>query len=120
MGAAVDHMRHESRFAGVGANAPDGRPFSVLRAHRFAGRDAERAEVTRARPVRPAARTGDIRQGFVYERVPARYAARAIANNTEIDVIWDAIAAEAGAAARRLESAALKTDMAGMGSSTRV
>ena len=31
---------------------------------------------------------GDIRQGFIYERVP-HVALKAIANNTEIDVIWD-------------------------------
>ena len=31
---------------------------------------------------------GDIRQGFVYERVP-HITLKAIANNTEIDVIWD-------------------------------
>ncbi len=31
---------------------------------------------------------GDIRQGFVYERVP-HITLRAIANNTEIDVIWE-------------------------------
>ena len=34
------------------------------------------------------ARYGDIRQGFVYERVP-HITLRAIANNAEIDVIWD-------------------------------
>ena len=31
---------------------------------------------------------GDIRQGFVYERVP-HITLRAIANNTEVDVIWE-------------------------------
>ena len=31
---------------------------------------------------------GDVRQGFVYERVP-HITLRAIANNTEIDVIWE-------------------------------
>ena len=34
------------------------------------------------------ARYGDIRQGFVYERVP-HITLRAIANNAEIDVIWE-------------------------------
>ncbi len=45
------------------------------------------AEVTRtvpsSRPVR-----GDVRHGFVYERLP-HITLKSIANNTEIDVIWD-------------------------------
>lgn len=45
------------------------------------------AEVTRSEtstnPVR-----GDIRQGFVYERVP-HITLKSIANNSEIDVIWE-------------------------------
>ena len=45
------------------------------------------AEVTRAAPsTRQTA--GDIRQGFVYERVP-HITLKSIANNTEIDVIWE-------------------------------
>jgi len=45
------------------------------------------AEITRSIPTSQPAR-GDIRQGFVYERVP-HITLKAIANNTEIDVIWE-------------------------------
>ncbi|MFZ3116486.1 MAG: hypothetical protein WA121_12960, partial [Syntrophales bacterium] len=45
------------------------------------------AEVTRTAPASQPTR-GDIRQGFVYERVP-HITLKSIANNTEIDVIWD-------------------------------
>jgi adenine-specific DNA-methyltransferase len=48
---------------------------------------AKEAEIRRT--VRRAERTfGDIRQGFVYERVP-HITLRVIANNSEIDVIWE-------------------------------
>ena len=45
------------------------------------------AEVTRSAPSSQPTR-GSIRQGFVYERVP-HITLKSIANNTEIDVIWD-------------------------------
>jgi adenine-specific DNA-methyltransferase len=45
------------------------------------------AEVTRSVP-RSAPTRGDIRQGFVYERVP-HVTLKSIANNAEIDVIWE-------------------------------
>lgn len=45
------------------------------------------AEVTRGVPSSQPTR-GNIRQGFVYERVP-HVTLKSIANNTEIDVIWD-------------------------------
>jgi adenine-specific DNA-methyltransferase len=45
------------------------------------------AEVTRSVPSSQPTR-GDIRQGFVYERVP-HITLKSIANNTEIDVIWE-------------------------------
>ena len=45
------------------------------------------AEIERKAPSE-SARYGDIRQGFVYERVP-HITLRAIANNVEIDVIWE-------------------------------
>ncbi len=45
------------------------------------------AEITRAEPSSASTR-GDIRHGFVYERVP-HITLKSIANNTEIDVIWD-------------------------------
>lgn len=44
-------------------------------------------EVTRTPPKTVPTR-GDIRHGFVYERVP-HITLKSIANNTEIDVIWD-------------------------------
>ena len=45
------------------------------------------AEVSRSMPSSQPTR-GDIRQGFVYERVP-HITLKSIANNAEIDVIWD-------------------------------
>jgi adenine-specific DNA-methyltransferase len=45
------------------------------------------AVVSRTAPSSKSTR-GDIRQGFVYERVP-HITLKSIANNTEIDVIWD-------------------------------
>src|SRR3984893_11378227 len=44
-------------------------------------------EVSRTPPKEPPTR-GDIRQGFVYERVP-HITLKSIANNAEIDVIWE-------------------------------
>ena len=49
--------------------------------------DKKEAEITRTEPS-GAATYGDIRQGFVYERVP-HIQLRDIANNAEIDVIWE-------------------------------
>jgi adenine-specific DNA-methyltransferase len=46
------------------------------------------AEITRGVPSTHPTR-GNIRQGFVYERVP-HVTLKSIANNTEIDVIWEA------------------------------
>jgi len=45
------------------------------------------AEISRKEPSTAPTR-GDIRQGFVYERVP-HITLKSIANNTEIDVIWE-------------------------------
>ena len=45
------------------------------------------AEVTRKAPAEAPTR-GDVRQGFVYERVP-HITLKSIANNAEIDVIWE-------------------------------
>lgn len=45
------------------------------------------AEVTRTAPSNKPT-FGNVRQGFVYERVP-HITLKSIANNTEIDVIWD-------------------------------
>ena len=52
-------------------------------------REGQQKEAEIARKIPSEAPTfGDIRQGFVYERVP-HITLRAIANNAEIDVIWE-------------------------------
>ncbi|MDI3258947.1 MAG: site-specific DNA-methyltransferase [Sinobacteraceae bacterium] len=61
------------------------------------------AEVTRAAPsTRPT--HGSIRQGFVYERVP-HITLKSIANNAEIDVIWERFEAELAPLRERLSAA---------------
>ena len=59
------------------------------------------AEVTRTAPSSQPVH-GNIRHGFVYERVP-HITLKSIANNAEIDVIWEKWQADAGAAAREAE-----------------
>ncbi|MBU2091335.1 MAG: site-specific DNA-methyltransferase, partial [Alphaproteobacteria bacterium] len=61
------------------------------------------AEVTRSTP-RTAPTRGDIRQGFVYERVP-HITLKSIANNTEIDAIWERLQPEVEAARAALNAA---------------
>ncbi|RVH60093.1 site-specific DNA-methyltransferase [Sinorhizobium meliloti] len=51
---------------------------------------------------------GDIRQGFVYERAP-RVTLRSIANNTEIDVIWEEFQAKLEPLRRELNAAVGKS-----------
>ncbi len=52
-------------------------------------RDGQRREAEASRAVPPEAPThGNIRQGFVYERVP-HITLKSIANNAEIDLIWE-------------------------------
>jgi adenine-specific DNA-methyltransferase len=60
-------------------------PYYLL-ADSYEGQRKE-AEITRSAPSSQTTRN-DIRQGFVYERVP-HITLKSIANNTEIDVIWD-------------------------------
>jgi hypothetical protein len=60
---------------------------------------------------------GNIRHGFVYERVP-HITLKSIANNAEIDVIWDKWQCHAGAAAREAERRA-QDQLAGVGDSAR-
>jgi adenine-specific DNA-methyltransferase len=60
-------------------------PYYVLADSRD-GQQKE-AELTKSTPSE-AATHGNIRQGFVYERVP-HITLKSIANNAEIDVIWD-------------------------------
>ena len=88
MGSALDHYRHFARGAGVGARPRLwvlAIPYYVL-ADTPEGQ-AKQAEVERREPS-SASTYGDIRQGFVYKRVP-HITLRAIANNAEIDVIWE-------------------------------
>ena len=48
----------------------------------------KRAEINRGAPPQNICSTMDVRQGFVYRRVP-HITLAAIANNTEIDIIWE-------------------------------
>ena len=59
------------------------------------------AEISR-RELSEAPTYGSIRQGFVYERVP-HVTLRAIANNAEIDVIWETAQQELEPTARGAE-----------------
>lgn len=61
------------------------------------------AEVTRSAPA-TAPTYNDIRHGFVYARVP-HITLRSIANNTEIDEIWEAMQPAVEAARARLNTA---------------
>lgn len=76
-------------------------PFYLL-ADSPAGREKE-AEVTR-KPPRTGETSGDIRQGFVYERVP-HIMLKDIANNAEIDVIWEKMQPAVEAALTALNAA---------------
>ena len=72
------------------------------------------AEVTRTAPSSQPVH-GNIRHGFVYERVP-HITLKSIANNAEIDVIWDKWQRDAGAVARKVERRAQEA-VAGVGDS---
>lgn len=60
------------------------------------------AEITRL-PVRDIPTQGDIRQGFVYARVP-HVTLKSIANNPEIDAIWERLQPAVDAARERLNT----------------
>ena len=60
-------------------------PYSLLADSRDG--QLKEAEITRSEPSSAPTRN-DIRQGFVYERVP-HITLQSIANNAEIDVIWE-------------------------------
>ena len=87
MGPALDHHRHLPCGPGVGSRPHHGRPLPVLPARRFARRPDQGGRDRSRGPILPQPTRGDIRHGFVYERVP-HITLKAIANNTEIDVIW--------------------------------
>ena len=82
-----------------------GRALSLLPARRLAARASARKPRSPARAPADTPTHGDIRQGFVYERVP-HITLKSIANNAEIDVIWEKWQADAGAAAREAERGA--------------
>ena len=65
------------------------------------------AEVTRAAPSSQPVH-GNIRHGFVYERVP-HITLKSIANNTEIDVIWEQWQAKLEPVREKLNAALKKT-----------
>ena len=65
------------------------------------------AEVTHTAPSSQPVQ-GNIRHGFVYERVP-HITLKSIANNAEIDVIWDRWQAELGPLREKLNTALKKT-----------
>jgi adenine-specific DNA-methyltransferase len=87
MGPALDHNRHLASRTRTCPCARHGRalPYYLL-ADSPEGQRKE-AEVSRT-PPKETATHNDIRQGFVYERVP-HITLKSIANNTEIDVIWE-------------------------------
>ena len=83
----MDYYRHVSGRAGVGSGSVDGGryPYHLL-ADSEAGRQKE-AEVS-GRAYVAKATFGNLKHGFVYERVP-HITLKSIANNTEIDVLYD-------------------------------
>src|SRR5439155_18277413 len=87
IGAAVDHDRHLARGIGARPGADHGCALPLLPAGRQPRGQRKEGEVTRSPPKETPTR-GDIRQGFVYERVP-HITLKSIANNAEIDVIWE-------------------------------
>ena len=74
------------------------------------------AEITQKAPSE-APTYNDIRQGFVYERVP-HITLKSIANNAEIDVIWEKFQENAGAATSAIERRA-RHILRGMGNPPR-
>ena len=88
MGPALDHHRHLARRAGARPRPDHGREVTL-----YLLADCPRAcarrprSAARAPPRQPT--HGNVRHGFVYERVP-HITLKSIANNAEIDVIYDA------------------------------
>ena len=79
-------LRNKCRVALARARIMGARyPFYLLADSRDG--QIKEAEVTRTAPSSQPVR-GNIRHGFVYERVP-HITLKSIANNAEIDVIWD-------------------------------
>ena len=87
MGSALDHHRHVARCADARSRPADGREIRLLSPCRFRGRRAGRSQAHR-QPPGDGPWADDIRHGFVYERAP-HVTLKSIANNAEIDVIWE-------------------------------
>ena len=86
MGPPLDHHRHFAGSAGPGPRPHHGRALPVLLPGRLAGGPAQRGRGRSHGRRQPT--YGSIRHGFVYERVP-HITLKSIANNAEIDVIWE-------------------------------
>ena len=87
VGPPLDHHRHLPCIAGACPRPHHGRALSLLPAFRQPRRQLKKAEVT-SKALSNAPTYNNIRQGFVYERVP-HITLKSIANNAEIDVIWE-------------------------------
>ena len=87
MGPTLDHHRHQPGSADARARAPDGREVRLLFAEGQQGGRGKEGEITGKPPV-DGPFTSNIRHGFVYERAP-HVTLKSIANNAEIDVIWE-------------------------------
>src|SRR5690606_1561839 len=85
VGATVDHYRHVARGYRARTFSVDGCSLPVLPLADSPDGQKKEAEVTRGVPSSAPTR-GDVRHGFVYERVP-HITLKSIANNAEIDTI---------------------------------
>jgi len=83
-GVGLDHDRHFACSLALALSPHHVRRYSFT-CWRFPRRQINGSRVTAQREFAPV--HGSIRQGFVYERVPT--SPQVIANNAEIDVIWD-------------------------------
>ena len=117
MGPPLDHHRHLARGAGAGPRPHHGRALSVLPARRLAATASSRKPRSPAPRRRRSPTHGNIRHGFVYERVP-HITLKSIANNAEIDVIWEKWQATLEPLREQL-NAALKKTLAGVGDPAR-
>ena len=87
-GAAAGSLSILARGSGAGTCSHHGRALSVLSAGRFPRGPAQGSRSHAAAPSSSQPVHGNIRHGFVYERVP-HITLKSIANNAEIDVIWE-------------------------------
>src|SRR5215203_3629675 len=106
MGPTVDHSRYLACGASAGPCTHHGRTISLLHSLRFLRRPLKQAEISGIPPSSQQA-YGNIRYGFVYERVP-HITLKSIANNAEIDVIWEKWQATLEPLRKRLNTALKK------------